>query len=106
MSTEENAVPRQGEERRVLIVDDEKDLVLGLEDILRSRGYRVEKAYTQKAACEAIRGFDAQVALLDIRLGRTSGIDLITRLRKARPRIICVMMTAYAAIDTAVNALQ
>jgi PAS domain S-box-containing protein len=106
MSAQGNAGPWKGEEPRVLIVDDEKDFVHSLEDILESRGYRVEKAHSPKTACEKLNRFDAQVALLDIRLGRADGISLIAKLGKARSGIICVMMTAYAAIDTAISALQ
>ncbi len=106
MSAEGNAGPWKVEERRVLIVDDEKDFVLSLEDILESRGYLVEKAHSQRTACEKLNRFDAQVALLDIRLGRADGINLIAKLEKARPGIVCVMMTAYVAIDTAIRALH
>lgn len=106
MTAESNAGFPKREERRVLIVDDEKDFVLSLEDILESRGYCVEKAHSQKSACEKIIHFDAQVALIDIRLGRSDGINLIDNLEKARPGIVCVMMTAYATIDTAVRSLQ
>ena len=106
MSADGNAGSWKAEAPQVLIVDDEKDFVLSLEDILESRGYRVEIAHCPKTACEKLNRFDAQVALLDIRLGRADGINLIAELGKARPGIICVMMTAYAAIDTAVRALQ
>lgn len=106
MGAEDNADPRTGQAHRILIVDDEKDFVLSLQDILESRGYRVEKAYGQKSAGEIIKHFDAQVALLDIHLGGADGINLIAGLKSVRPDVVCVMMTAYAAIDTAVRALQ
>ncbi len=92
--------------RRVLIVDDEKDFAASLEDIFESRGYWVEKAHSSKEALEKIEKFDAQVLLLDIRLGRSSGIDLIRRLSAVRSGILTVMMTAYASTDTAIEALQ
>jgi len=106
MSTEVNSVLQKEEAGRVLIVDDEEDFALSLEDILESRGYRVEKAHSQKAALDKIKHFDAQVALLDIRLRSGDGINLISNLKKVRSGIVCVMMTAYATIDTAVKALQ
>ncbi len=92
--------------RRILIVDDERDLALVLVDTLEARGYQVEAAYSVADGQEKIKSFDAQVALLDIRLGRDSGIDLIAALEQARPGIVCVMMTAYAAVDTAIAALH
>jgi PAS domain S-box-containing protein len=93
-------------ERRVLIVDDERDFVSSLVDILESRAYRTETAYSATGALDKIKEFSAQVALLDIRLGKVSGIDLLAKLKKVHPALICVMMTAYAAIDTAIEALQ
>lgn len=94
------------EPRRILIVDDEKDLVLSLTDILESYGYMVEKAYNESGATEIIKDFDAHVALLDIRLGNESGINLITSLKKICPGLLPVIMTAYAATDTAIEAIQ
>ncbi|MFH0821778.1 MAG: response regulator, partial [Pseudomonadota bacterium] len=107
MTRETNACgPTDGDGKRLLIVDDDEDFVAGLMDILECRGYKVEAAHSASQGEEIIRVFDAQVALLDIRLGVSSGTDLIGRLKPMRPGILCVMMTAYANTDTAVEALQ
>ena len=90
----------------MLIVDDEEDLVFILADTLESRGYQVESAYSTRGAMEKIEGYDAQVALLDIRLGYDSGIDLLAKLKQVHPEILCVMMTAYATMDSAVEAIH
>lgn len=91
---------------RVLIVDDSEDFAVSLADILKSRGYQVEMAHSAESGREKARSFDPQVALLDIRLGQDSGIDMISQLREMRPGILCVMMTAYAAVDTAIQAIH
>ncbi|MBU0703818.1 MAG: response regulator, partial [Chloroflexi bacterium] len=91
---------------RVLIVDDSKDFAVSLADILESRGYQVEMAYSAQSGREKARSFNPQVALLDIRLGQDSGIDMISQLKGIRPGILCVMMTAYAVVDTAVEAIH
>ena len=106
MPDENHDAINERREGRILVVDDEKDLVLVLVDTLKARGYHVEAAYSVKGAQEKIESFDAQVALLDIRLGRDSGVDLIAELELVRPGILCVMMTAYATVDTAINALH
>jgi PAS domain S-box-containing protein len=98
-----DATPRQG---RVLVVEDEIDFVLIIADILKSRGYQVEVAHSAASSLKKIADFDAQVALLDIRLGNDNGIDLIDQLKQARPNILCVMMTAYATMDTALEAIH
>ena len=93
-------------ESRVLIVDDSKDFAISLADILESRGYQVEVAHSAQSGREKTESFNPQVALLDIRLGQDSGIDMISQLKEIHPGILCVMMTAYAAVDTAVEAIH
>ena len=92
--------------RRILVVDDDRDFAEGLVDLLKPRGYILKTAFSAKGSRQTIKRFDAEVALIDLRLGRDSGIDLIGSLKKTRPDIICVIITAYAAADTAIDALQ
>ncbi|HEY72327.1 MAG TPA: response regulator [Thermoflexia bacterium] len=106
MKNEKTNAAHKRREGRILIVDDDVDFALSLVDILESRGYQVEIAHSAQAAQEKVQDFDAQVALLDVRLRRTSGIDLIASLEEIRPGILCVTMTAYAAMDTAIEAIR
>ncbi len=53
-----------------------------------------------------IRDFDTHLALIDIRLGHSNGLSLISAFKSVNTKIICVMMTAYADIDTSVRALK
>ncbi len=92
--------------RKLLIVDDEKDFVLSLADILESYGYTVEKAHSGKGAMDKIKSFKAHVALLDVRLGKDNGINLIYKLKEESPKLLPIIMTAYATADTAIEALQ
>ena len=59
----DNSLPdlEKDEIRKILIVDDEKDFVLSLTDILGSYGYLVETAYNGKEAIDKIKDFNAQV---------------------------------------------
>jgi len=91
---------------RILIVDDESDFVETLADILEPRGYSIQRAGSVSEARQAFRTFCPDVALLDIRLGRGTGIDVLSELRKACPHALCVVMTAYATVETAIEALQ
>jgi PAS domain S-box-containing protein len=92
--------------RQVLVIDDDQDFADSLSNLLTLEGYLIEKAYDAATADTALAHFRAEVALIDIRLGEGSGIELIAAFRHRRPDIICVMMTAYASVDTAVEALQ
>jgi signal transduction histidine kinase/ActR/RegA family two-component response regulator len=90
----------------VLIVDDDSDFALGLVGVLEPRGYQTEVAHGAQEALQAAQRWEPQVALVDVRLGRESGIDLIADLRRIYPQTLCVVMTAYAAVDTAVEAMH
>ncbi|MDX1431586.1 MAG: EAL domain-containing protein [Gammaproteobacteria bacterium] len=92
--------------RRVLIVDDDRDFADSIADLLALEGYEVCPAYAVREAEAAIEGFPARVALIDVRLGTTDGVDLVARLKAIRPEITCVMMTAYASTDSAIAALK
>ena len=92
--------------RKLLIVDDEQDFALSLADILESYGYVVERAYNGKGAMDKIKEFKAHVALLDVRLGKDNGINLICKLKEEAPKLLSIIMTAYATAETAIEALQ
>ncbi|MDH3474524.1 MAG: response regulator [Rhodospirillales bacterium] len=98
----ETAPPR----RRVLVVDDDPDFAESLYNFLTLEGYEVERAHSAGQALEAIERFDAQVAILDYRLGQTIGVDLVKPLERRRPGIICLLATAHADMNTAVKALR
>src|SRR5512137_899018 len=91
---------------QVLIVDDElnirKTLTIGLE----SEGHKVTAvSNVQDALAEAARrSFD--LAFVDLRLGTDDGLDLIPALLAAAPGLKIIVITAYASVDTAVEAMR
>jgi signal transduction histidine kinase len=97
------AYPRR---RRVLIVEDDVDFAEALIDILAVREYEATALRSAEAAIEAIERDAPAVAMIDIRLGFSSGVDLLTRLKADHPNLICVMMTAHVDVETAVAALR
>jgi PAS domain S-box-containing protein len=99
-------ITHEHKEGRILIVDDDADFALSLLDVLESRGYQVEIAHDIPGGREKAAQLNAQVALVDIRLRHGSGIDLIAQLQETSPGILCVMMTAYAAMDNAIEAIH
>ena len=92
--------------KRVLIVDDDRDFGDGLADILRPRGFEIAHACDAREAREKVVEQRSDIALLDIRLGSDNGIDLICELKRVVPRLVCVMLTAYADLESAVSALK
>ena len=90
----------------ILIVDDEPNIRKTLAIALEAEGQRVVAVSNLKdALAEASRRF-FDMALVDLRLGTESGMELIPALRTACPWIKVVVITAYASIDTAVEAMR
>ncbi|QEH38860.1 Alginate biosynthesis transcriptional regulatory protein AlgB [Aquisphaera giovannonii] len=91
---------------RILIVDDEPNIRRTLRATFEVGGHAVEEAGSVPAAVAAAGkgGFD--VALVDVRLGTESGLDLIEPLLAHLPRLAIVIITAHATIDLAVEAMR
>jgi PAS domain S-box-containing protein len=92
--------------RRVLIVDDDSDFGESLAELLALDGYRIEFASDAKSATTLAGTFEPEVALVDVRLGRESGIDLIDALSEACPGLDCILMSAYADLESAIKAVR
>jgi signal transduction histidine kinase len=94
--------------RSVLIVEDDGDFAESLADMLVPRGFKPVTVGTPDAAVAVMtgNGDPPPVALIDLRLGKASGIDLLARLRNDRPDLIGVLMTAELDTHTAVAALR
>jgi signal transduction histidine kinase len=95
--------------RSVLIVEDDGDFAESLADMLVPRGFQPIVAGTPEGAVALMASQDGPappVALIDLRLGKSSGIDLLSRLRTERPDLIGVLMTAELDTHTAVAALR
>lgn len=97
----------QGSRRRILIVDDNVELVETLRAVLASgiSGVSIDTAESGAAALPlAKRGFD--VAIVDVKLPDASGIDLIAPLRSASPFAEVLLLTGFASVDAAIGALR
>lgn len=93
-------------EGRVLAIDDDVDMVEGLAEVIATWGYEVRTANDAEAAEKAVQDFDAEVVLLDIRLGKTNGLDLIPMLREYRPGVFVVVITGNADKESVITALR
>ena len=94
------------ETKRVLIVDDDEDFAASLSELLYLRGHEVATATCPDEAIEELTAVNPQVVTIDIRLGRFSGVELLSRLMSERPELICLMVTAHADTQTAIAALR
>jgi len=90
----------------VLIVDDEKNIRQTLRVCLEALDADVAEAGSSQAALEAIGRAAFDLVFLDLKLGAQSGLDLIPMLLSENPNIVIVVVTAYATIETAVEAIR
>jgi DNA-binding response OmpR family regulator len=95
-----------GRPPRVLVVDDERTVRIGLEKLLRRSGYEVTTAESAEEAIEHLRRTEFDVAISDIRMNGMTGIDLLTHVQQLAPTTVVIIMTGYASVDTAVDALR
>jgi len=91
---------------RVLVVDDEKSILMLLEEALTQWGYQVTAAGTGADALAALRTQVFDAALTDVRMPDMSGLDLLRELKKRDESIEVVIMTGYPTISSAVEALK
>jgi DNA-binding NtrC family response regulator len=96
---------------RVLIADDQADVIEALRLLLKGEGYKIETASTPASAIEAIEERDFDVALIDLNYARDTtsgeeGLDLLNRIQKLDATLAVVVMTAWGSVDVAVEAIR
>ena len=91
---------------RILVVDDEKVVRDSLTQWLREDGYDVRSASDAKEALLMLKERPLDLALVDIKMPGMDGLELQHRIRDASPATTVIIMTAFASVDTAVQALK
>jgi len=90
----------------ILIVDDETVVRDSLGKWFEEEGYNVETATTARDALLKLPGQRWDVALVDIKMPGMDGLELQRKLREVDPEILIIIMTGYASVETAVQALK
>jgi DNA-binding NtrC family response regulator len=85
--------------RRLLIVDDEKQMVRTLSDIVRLHGWESDGAFSGEAAVRAVREHAYDAVLMDVRMTGINGVEAFKEMKSIRPGIRVILMTAYTAAD-------
>jgi DNA-binding NtrC family response regulator len=91
---------------RLLIVEDEDTLCESLQRVFRNAGYDVDRANTAEAAFNLLESVSYDLIITDIILPGISGIELMNRYRQSNPGQKIMVMTAYASLSTAVEAIK
>ncbi|MEW6140271.1 MAG: response regulator [Thermodesulfobacteriota bacterium] len=98
--------PPDNELRSILLVDDDPNLRDSLKDVLEGEGYEVALASTRAQAVEVAEKVRPRLAIVDLKLPDGSGTALLSELSRVTPETVCMLMTAYADVDSAVLALE
>jgi two-component system response regulator PilR (NtrC family) len=90
----------------LLVVDDQKSICEMLDIALRKEGHRVETVTSLDLASKRLQSAIYDVVITDIRLSDGSGLDVLQKARETRPETAVILITAYASVDSAVQALN
>ena len=90
----------------ILVIDDENAFLEFLQEKLQERGFNVFIASNEKEVLDQVKKQNIDVALLDIRMPDIDGITLLKHLKKIDPTLEVVMLTAYASLENAVEAMK
>ncbi|MEI6575838.1 MAG: sigma-54 dependent transcriptional regulator [Bacteroidota bacterium] len=90
----------------ILIVDDEESVRDSLYNWFIEDGYRVECAENAKKALQILESADFDIILADIKMPGMDGLEMLKRIKTLKSSAIVIVMTAFATVDTAVQALK
>ena len=98
--------PNEARRSRVLVVDDEPAVRLGICRFLEAKGFETYEAEDCRSAEEACAAGSADVAIVDYKLPDGSGVDLVRRLKETNPGLAVIVLTAHGSIELAVKAIK
>ena len=91
---------------RILIVEDNETLRVGIRVSLEEKGYAVQEAANGEEAVRKLESEPFHLVVSDIRLGDMSGVDILKKAKEVNSQTEVILMTAYATVETAVQALR
>ncbi|MFQ5353935.1 MAG: sigma-54-dependent transcriptional regulator [Thermodesulfobacteriota bacterium] len=91
---------------KIVVVDDEQDMRSFLEILLRRNGYSVLSFPTAKRALEYCRANPFDLVITDLRMPEMDGVELLRELKALDEEAPVIMITAYASVDTAIDAMK
>ena len=92
--------------KKILIVEDDKNALIGLVEILSDEGYDVDEATTAQHGLDQIENTDFDILLTDYMLPDFDGMELFQKVKAQNPEMAVIMMTAFGSVKHAVQALK
>ncbi len=91
---------------KILVIDDEKNILSSFTKILNQEGYQVSTAHNAEDGLERVRAEKPGLVIMDIRMPGMSGIEAVSEIRQVDAKIPIILMTAFGTIDTAIEAMK
>ncbi len=91
---------------KILVVDDEKDVLFAVSALLNSLGYSVDTASSGKEGLEKMRMNNFDVVFLDIKMPEMDGIEVLKKIKDRNIDVIPIILTAYGELHTAIEAVK
>src|SRR5437763_12150470 len=92
--------------RRILIIDDERPILLTLEALLSRHGFETETAATAAAGLKALKNKAASLVLLDLQLPDAEGLQMLDQIKTERPETQVIILTAHDTLANAIEAIK
>jgi DNA-binding NtrC family response regulator len=94
------------EKKKVLIVDDDKDIVRIVATMLEGRGWDIAAAYGGAEAIEKVAASKPDVILLDIMMPEMNGIEVLKRIKKLDAAARIIMITAFGDVESYLDSME
>lgn len=92
--------------RRILIVDDELQILTFLDDLFRTEGWEVQTADSGSSGIDRLEESRFDIVLTDLKMPEPDGIEVLRTARKLQSDAEVIMMTGYGTVDTAIEAMR
>lgn len=92
--------------RHVLIIDDERPVLMTLEALLKRHGYQVDTAPTAIQGLKALKSKPPTLVLLDLRLPDADGLEMLERIKTELPQVQVIILTAHDSLHNAIESIK
>src|ERR1051326_5243375 len=94
------------ENRRILIIDDERPILLTLEALLGRHGYQPDTAATASYGLRRLKETSPAVVLLDLQLPDAEGLEMLGQIKDEHPDTQVIILTAHDSLNNAIESLK
>src|SRR4029077_17243056 len=94
------------ENHRVLIIDDERPVLMTLEALLKRRGYQVDTAPTASQGLKLLKSNSPSLVLLDLQLPDAHGLEMLDRIKTELPKAQVIILTAHDSLHNAIESIK